>query len=113
MRRLRIPVFHSFEDFYKTGGVVDLVVVASPLQYHVDQSCEALQHGSHVLCEKPVAAETDGFWTVLPTVRWLTIFTTSYFSWVRTSIAQRNPQRFLQNCTEPIPSKIMIPSPVA
>ncbi len=49
-----IPVFSSLEEFYDKGREAELVVVASPLHFHVPQSILALQHGSHVLCDKPV-----------------------------------------------------------
>ena len=49
-----IPVFSNMEEFYDKGRVAELVVVASPLHFHVPQSIFALQHGSHVLCDKPV-----------------------------------------------------------
>lgn len=54
--KLNIPIFSSLEEYYGSGGKADLAVIASPLQYHADQSCAALRHGSHVLCDKPAAA---------------------------------------------------------
>ncbi len=34
---------------------VDLVVLSSPIQWHMPQTCLALEHGVAVLCEKPAA----------------------------------------------------------
>lgn len=51
-----IPVFDSLSEFYGSGQTAELAVISSPTQYHVLQSCEALRHGSHVLCEKPIGA---------------------------------------------------------
>lgn len=51
----RIPVFEEIAEYFRAGHRADLVVIASPLQYHVDQSCVALNQGAHVLCDKPVA----------------------------------------------------------
>ena len=48
--------FHSLSEFYERGYSADLVVISSPHHYHVPQTCEALRHGSHVLCEKPLGA---------------------------------------------------------
>ncbi len=51
-----IPVFDSLSEFYGSGQTAELTVISSPTQHHVPQSCEALRHGSHVLCEKPIGA---------------------------------------------------------
>jgi predicted dehydrogenase len=50
-----IPVFDSIDQVYE-GEKPDLAVICSPIQYHVSQTCYALEQGSHVLCEKPVGA---------------------------------------------------------
>ncbi|MDD2579995.1 MAG: Gfo/Idh/MocA family oxidoreductase [Clostridia bacterium] len=34
----------------------DLVLICSPIQYHMEQINAALDHGAHVLCEKPMCA---------------------------------------------------------
>ena len=34
---------------------VNLVVVNTPDRYHVEYTMQALDHGKHVLCEKPFA----------------------------------------------------------
>ena len=67
LQKHHIPAFSSLGDFYSSGKTADLAIIASPIHYHVEQSCEALQQGSHVLCEKPVAAtvqEVDRLITV-------------------------------------------------
>jgi predicted dehydrogenase len=51
-----IPVFEEIEAFYRAGNRADLAVIASPIQFHVPQSRFALSHGTHVLCDKPIAA---------------------------------------------------------
>lgn len=38
---------------------VDIVVVATPDPVHVPHSLAALEHGRHVICEKPMAATVD------------------------------------------------------
>ena len=42
----------DIEAFY---GAVDAVYVASPHEYHVSYTMQALQHDKHVICEKPMA----------------------------------------------------------
>jgi predicted dehydrogenase len=51
-----IPVFASLDAFYGSVRTADLAVVSSPIQYHAAQTILALERGSFVLCEKPVAA---------------------------------------------------------
>ncbi len=51
-----IPVFPRLADFYGSGRGADLAVISSPIQYHAAQTILALERGSFVLCEKPVAA---------------------------------------------------------
>ncbi|MCK4337715.1 MAG: Gfo/Idh/MocA family oxidoreductase [Candidatus Aminicenantes bacterium] len=51
-----IPVYHDLENCFAEEERADLTVISSPIQHHVSQSCIALEHGSHVLCEKPVSA---------------------------------------------------------
>lgn len=55
LHRLGIPLYPTLEDFYLDQSA-DLVVIASPIHFHAPQTCLALARGSHVLCEKPVAA---------------------------------------------------------
>ena len=53
-----IPHFSSLDAFYEKHRA-DLVIISSPLQYHADQTCLALERGSHVLCEKPLCVSIE------------------------------------------------------
>lgn len=53
-----IPIFHSLEDFYKEKQA-DLAIISTPIHLHKEQSCYAMNHGSNVLCEKPMTANPD------------------------------------------------------
>lgn len=53
-----IPVYSSIEEVYENCSP-KLVFIASPIQFHCEQTCYALEHGSHVMCEKPISATTD------------------------------------------------------
>jgi len=55
LRAMGVPVFAALDGFYR-NRTAELAVVSSPIQYHAGQTCLALAKGSHVLCEKPVAA---------------------------------------------------------
>lgn len=56
LKEREIPIYESLEDFFREGQAVDLTVIASPIHFHVPQSLVALEHGSNVLCDKPVSA---------------------------------------------------------
>lgn len=56
LKKRGIKTFRSLSELYESGLTSDLVVISSPIHFHVPQSCEALQHDSHVLCEKPIGA---------------------------------------------------------
>ncbi len=50
-----IPIYAGLEEFYATSEA-ELVIITAPIHWHAPLTCLALEHGSHVLCEKPVAA---------------------------------------------------------
>lgn len=39
---------------------VDIISIATPPSLHTDLACEAMQHGKHVLLEKPIALTKEG-----------------------------------------------------
>jgi predicted dehydrogenase len=56
LQKRGIPILSHLSTFYETEQAADLVVICSPIHYHVRQTCEALENGSYVLCEKPLGA---------------------------------------------------------
>lgn len=54
LKRMGIKIYPSLKDFYERGGSADLVVISSPLHFHIPDSLKALSQGSHVLCDKPL-----------------------------------------------------------
>jgi predicted dehydrogenase len=55
LRAKSVPLYPSLEAFYETDRA-DLAIISSPIQFHAEQTCLALEKGSHVLCEKPLCA---------------------------------------------------------
>ena len=53
-----IPIFESLKDFYHENQA-DLAIISTPIHLHKEQSCYAMEHGSNVLCEKPMTANPD------------------------------------------------------
>lgn len=48
-------IFTSLEEM-ASSEVIDAVYIATPNTYHAEQAILFLEHGKHVLCEKPIAA---------------------------------------------------------
>ncbi len=55
LRARGAPIYPTLEDFYRERSA-DLLIVSAPIHEHAPQTCLGLRHGSHVLCEKPLAA---------------------------------------------------------
>ena len=53
-----IPVLRRSSEFYGSHRA-DLAVISAPIHLHHRLTLEALQHGSHVLCEKPAGADLE------------------------------------------------------
>ena len=58
LRQAGVPVFDTPEAFYREHAA-DLAVIATPIPLHEEQACFALEQGSHVLLEKPIAATAE------------------------------------------------------
>jgi predicted dehydrogenase len=73
LKKAKVPIYPSLVAFYKDigcapssasrrgagrfgGQVPDLVIISSPIHMHASQTILALEHGSNVLCEKPMCA---------------------------------------------------------
>jgi len=54
LRAMRVPLYAALEDFYR-NRTAELAVLSSPIQFHARQTRLALERGSYVLCEKPLA----------------------------------------------------------
>ena len=58
------PVYDTAEEMY-ANHQPDLVVVGTPINFHVEQTVEAFRRGCHVAMEKPMAANMDGVRKIL------------------------------------------------
>ncbi len=57
LKKMKVPIYPTPEAFYrKTKRAPDLVIIASPIHFHAPHAIAALEHGSSVLCEKPMCA---------------------------------------------------------
>jgi len=64
----KTPLYHEIRDrcikdyptirkFYEEVDHCDLAVISSPIHFHVPHAIYAMEHGSHVLCDKPLTAD--------------------------------------------------------
>lgn len=58
LRAANVPIFDRVEDFYRDHRA-DLAVISTPIPLHEPQAFCALQNGSDVLLEKPIAATPE------------------------------------------------------
>ena len=54
IKKRGIPVYSDMEDFYSERKA-DLAIITTPIHLHTRQILSALEHGSNVLCEKPLS----------------------------------------------------------
>lgn len=60
--------FGNFDEFLKKADI-DIVVVATPIPYHAEQSIKAMEAGKHVLCEVVMADNVKDCERVVRTAR--------------------------------------------
>jgi predicted dehydrogenase len=58
LRDLRVPVHPTMQTLFATTPV-DLMLIVTPIHLHAKQTLFSLKHGSHVLCEKPLAGSLE------------------------------------------------------
>lgn len=54
-----VQIFTSLDAIYNAGMQPDVVILATPIASHREQTEFCLARGSHVLCEKPMAATLE------------------------------------------------------
>lgn len=55
----QVAIGGSFEKLLGAGLEADLAIIASPIQFHCDQTLASLERGMYTLCEKPAAATLE------------------------------------------------------
>ena len=53
-----IPVVYTDMEAFLSDPTLDAVYISSPNACHAAQTIDALRHGKHVLCEKPIATSS-------------------------------------------------------
>lgn len=58
LARSGVPIYDTIEEFYRTQ-TAQLALVATPIYLHARQARYCMEHGSDVLCEKPICASLE------------------------------------------------------
>ena len=58
LMNLGVPIFDTVEEFYEEHKA-DMAVIATPIHLHEAQAKACMEHGSDVLCEKPICASLE------------------------------------------------------
>jgi predicted dehydrogenase len=69
-RAIHVPdsgLYSKYHDF--VNAPLDIVVIATPIEYHAQQSIMAMENGKHVLCEQTAAYTVDDCERLIQTVR--------------------------------------------
>lgn len=53
------PKVYTDLDAMASSDEIDAVYIASPNSFHAQQAIQCMNHGKHVLCEKPLATNSD------------------------------------------------------
>jgi predicted dehydrogenase len=66
--RYECDTVHDWRHLVERNDI-DVVVVATPNVFHREMSIEAMKHGKHVLCEKPLATTAEDAEEIVATTR--------------------------------------------
>ena len=58
LKARNVPIYNTLEEFY-AEHTADMAVIATPTYLHAKYSNYCMEHGSDVLCEKPISATLE------------------------------------------------------
>ncbi len=107
LKSRKIPFYDTLTEFYQRH-TAELAIVSTPIQLHAPQTCEALAHGSHVLCEKPLCARFCEAEQMLAAQRRSGLQVAIGYQWSYCSATQRLKADILAGCLgRPVQFKTM------
>lgn len=107
----KIPVYNSMEEFYQ-HHLAKLAIISTPIHLHREQSCYAMNQGSHVLCEKPMTSDPRDIEVMIETRDRTGKFLAIGFNWsFTTSILQLKEDILKGDFGKPLGLKAMVQWP--
>ena len=99
-----IPRIHTVFGDLLQDPAVDWIYIASPNSLHFDYALQALQHGKHVICEKPFTSTTRELQILIRTAREQKLFLFEAitnihlpnYQWIKQNIDRLGPIRLIQ-----------------
>lgn len=82
-----IPIYSDLKDFYEHQQA-DIAIISTPIQFHCEQSCYALEKGSYVLCEKPLSATIQDAYQMMEMEQKTNRFIAIGYQWSYTNAIQ-------------------------
>ena len=62
-----VPFFNTMEEMFAAIPEIEIVNICTPNGYHSQQAVKALEHGKHVVVEKPMGLNTENCRQVIKT----------------------------------------------
>lgn len=107
----KIPIYNNIEEFYQYH-TADLAIISTPIHFHREQSCYAMNHGSHVLCEKPMTSDPKDIEMMIATRDRTGKFLAVGFNWSFTSsVLQLKEDILKKDFGKPLRLKAMVQWP--
>ncbi|KRG11153.1 Gfo/Idh/MocA family protein [Lederbergia galactosidilytica] len=94
LQEMKIPIYQSLEKFYEENKA-DLAIISTPIHLHKEHSCLAMNHGSDVLCEKPISTNLADIQKMRETAEETGRFLAVGFNWSFTDSVQQLKKQIL------------------
>ncbi len=78
LKAANVPILASLDEWQ---GPCDLLINTTPIHLHRPITCDALQRGAHVLCEKPAAATIQDVYTMIDASKQADRFVAIGYQW--------------------------------
>lgn len=59
-KEFKLPLVYSYDELYNSNEI-DAVYIATTHNFHYEQCIQCIEHGKHVLCEKPITLNDKQF----------------------------------------------------
>jgi len=90
----KMPVYDKLDDFFSENSA-DFTIISTPIYLHYSQCVTALNHGSHVLCEKPLVPTLEQYNSLEEKIKSSGKTLSVGFQWCYSDVMQELKRRIL------------------